>query len=181
MSSGPFLLTPEQFTVPLTALYALCQAALAAYAGHRWPMLRSRAARPVLTPPTPLPRGGEPTVLVQLPVRDEPEVVGRLLEAAAALDWPRDRLEIQLLDDSGEAAAELGRTAVQAARARGVNAIQLRRGTREGFKAGALAHGSRASRAEFVAVFDALAARAVPDDPRLPLAVDFALPALEVD
>ena len=153
MSSSP--LFPEVLTVPLTALYALCQAALATYAGHRWPMLRSRAAKPLLTPPDPLPPGGEPSVLVQLPVRDEVEVVGRLLEAAASLDWPRDRLEIQLLDDSGEAAAALGRAAVDAARARGVNAMHVRRGTREGFKAGALAHGSRTSRAEFVAVFDA--------------------------
>jgi cellulose synthase/poly-beta-1,6-N-acetylglucosamine synthase-like glycosyltransferase len=148
-------MSPELLTVPLTALYALCQAALATYAGHRWPMLGCRAAKPVLTPPVPLPPGNEPNVLVQLPVRDEPEVVGRLLEAAAALDWPRDRLEIQLLDDSGEAAAALGRAAVQAARARGVKATHMRRGTREGFKAGALAHGSRASLAEFVAVFDA--------------------------
>jgi len=153
MPSSP--LFPELITIPATALYAACQAALAAYAGHRWPMLLSVPARPVLVPPGVLPSGGEPRVLVQLPVREEPEVVERLVEAAAALDWPRDRLEIQLLDDSGEAVATLGRSAVLAARARGVNVTHVRRGTRTGSKAGALAHGLAASDAEFVAVFDA--------------------------
>ena len=147
-------LNPDVLTVVAASLYAACQAALATYAGHRWPMLLARAPR---TTPGPLGprRGAEPHVLVQLPVRDEPAVVSRLVEAAASLDWPRDRLEIQLLDDSDEEAAALGRAAVRAARERGVNIVHVVRGTRCGFKAGALAHGLTLSRAEFVAVFDA--------------------------
>ncbi len=142
-------------TFPATALYAVCQAALAAYSGHRWPMVLSRAGCPAPSTPAPAAMSEAPLVLVQLPVRDESEVVARLVAAAASLDWPRDRLEIQLLDDSDEAAAALGRAAVQAACDRGVNAQHVRRGTREGFKAGALAHGLASSEAEFVAVFDA--------------------------
>jgi hypothetical protein len=136
------------------ALYAACQAGLVGYSAHRWRMLRSGGA-PALPRSPWWPAGAAPRVLVQLPVRDEPAVVARLVAAAAALDWPHDRLEIQLLDDSGDAVAALGAAAVARARAAGVNASHLRRPHRHGFKAGALAAGLRVSDAEFVVVFDA--------------------------
>ncbi len=149
---------PESWTLARYATAALavaCQAALGAYAIHRWPMLieRARAAAP---PDEPWWDAEDaPRVLVQLPVRDEHAVVGRLVAAAAALDWPRERLEIQLLDDSGAECASLGAEAVALARAGGVRVTQLRRGHRRGFKAGALAAGLARSDATFVAVFDA--------------------------
>jgi len=136
------------------ALYALCQAGLVAYSSHRWPMLLGAGPAPAPLAPWWEP-GAEPRVLVQLPVFEEPAVVSRLVAAAAALDWPRDRLEIQLLDDSGDETAAIGARAVACARAQGVHATHLRRRHRAGFKAGALAAGLAASRAEFVAVFDA--------------------------
>jgi hypothetical protein len=138
----------------VVGLYAIAQAGLVLHAAHRGPMLVPRFDVPPPCEPW-WAEGEAPRVLVQLPVRDEPAVVERLVAAAAALDWPRDRLEIQLLDDSGEAASALGAAAIARARAHGVHATHLRRGVAQGYKAGALAAGLARSRAEFVAVFDA--------------------------
>ena len=138
-----------------TGLGMACQLALTGYSLHRWPMLLAARAPGPIAPSPWWNDGDAPAVLVQLPVRDEPAVVERLVAAAAALDWPRDRLEIQLLDDSGAACAALGAEAVATARGRGVRAVQLRRNRPHGFKAGALADGLSRSEAEFVAVFDA--------------------------
>lgn len=96
-----------------------------------------------------------PTVAVQLPVYNECHVVERLIDAAAALDYPRDRLEIQVLDDSTDETTGLAEARAALHRARGTNVRVLRRPTREGFKAGALAWGLRHTDAEIIAVFDA--------------------------
>ncbi len=96
-----------------------------------------------------------PRVLVQLPVRDEGALAIRVAAAAARLDWPRDRLEIQVLDD--------GKAENHAALAEAVARVMpadltytvLRRGERTGFKAGNLAFGLKHSDAPYVAVFDA--------------------------
>ena len=96
-----------------------------------------------------------PVVTVQLPVFDERDVVERLVDAVAALDWPADRLQIQLLDDSTDDIAARAADALARARARGIDATCLRRSERVGFKAGALAAGLRSARGELVAVFDA--------------------------
>src|SRR5215469_16795323 len=96
-----------------------------------------------------------PRVLVQLPVCDEGELALRVVEAAARLDWPRDRLEIQLLDDGPgykhEALARAVRELVPAE----VQVHILHRGERVGFKAGNLAFGLKHSNAPYVAIFDA--------------------------
>jgi cellulose synthase/poly-beta-1,6-N-acetylglucosamine synthase-like glycosyltransferase len=93
-------------------------------------------------------------VTVQIPVYNERYVAQRLLETVAKFDWPKDKLEIQVLDDSDDdTTAIIARTAA-GLRERGVRVEHLRRGTREGFKAGALAYGLRQASGEFVAVFD---------------------------
>ena len=96
-----------------------------------------------------------PHVLVQIPVYNEPLVVERALVAAAALDWPRDRLTIQLLDDSTDITPDIAVHAVARLRRDGVDVAHLRRDDRSGFKAGALAAGLALSDAPYVAVFDA--------------------------
>jgi cellulose synthase/poly-beta-1,6-N-acetylglucosamine synthase-like glycosyltransferase len=102
-----------------------------------------------------LPDEALPSVLVQLPVRDEGALALRVAAAAARLDWPRDKLEIQLLDDgSAEHHEELAR-AVMASVPDGVNLVILRRNERTGFKAGNLAFGLKHSEAPYVAIFDA--------------------------
>ncbi|MBI2000987.1 MAG: glycosyltransferase [candidate division NC10 bacterium] len=96
-----------------------------------------------------------PVVAVQLPVFNERYVVERLLRAAASLDYPRDRLEIQLLDDSTDDTREIASRLVQEYQAAGVQVVHLHRTIRTGYKAGALKEGLAACRGEFVAIFDA--------------------------
>src|SRR5919106_288937 len=96
-----------------------------------------------------------PKVTVQLPIYNERYVIRRLLEAACALDYPRDRLEIQLLDDSTDDTAEIARALVAHYRQQGLSIVHVRRNNRHGFKAGALHEGMGTARGEFLAIFDA--------------------------
>ncbi len=102
-----------------------------------------------------LPDAALPRVLVQLPVCNEGALALRVAAAAARLDWPRDKLEIQLLDDGRAISHEELRRAVQAVVPAGVNLEVLRRGERTGFKAGNLAFGLKHCDAPYVAIFDA--------------------------
>ncbi len=96
-----------------------------------------------------------PMVTVQLPVYNEGNVVERLLEAVVALDYPRDRLEIQVLDDSTDETAALVQRQVAYYQSLGHPIELLRRPNRNGYKAGALAYGLQRARGEFIAIFDA--------------------------
>jgi len=152
-------LDPDTLDTALLAAYFAILGALALMGAQRWLMVilhaRHRRARP--TPAEPLPDclSELPHVLVQLPVYNEPRVVRRVIEATAALDWPRDRLTIQVLDDSLDATTALARDAVLALLAGGVDARLVRRIDRAGFKAGALAHGLGRAPGDLVAIFDA--------------------------
>ena len=95
-----------------------------------------------------------PHVLVQVPVFNEPETVAGALAAAAALDWPRDRLHIQLLDDSNDETSAIATRVIGELHERGFDVLHLRRGDRSGYKAGALAAGLLHSNAPYVAVLD---------------------------
>lgn len=96
-----------------------------------------------------------PQVLVQLPVCDEGRLAVRVAAAAAQLDWPQGKLEIQLLDDGRAENHDALLEAVRAVVAENVNFHVLRRGARTGFKAGNLAFGLNHSDAPYVAIFDA--------------------------
>jgi cellulose synthase/poly-beta-1,6-N-acetylglucosamine synthase-like glycosyltransferase len=96
-----------------------------------------------------------PTVTVQLPIYNERHVVERLISACAALDYPRDRLQIQILDDSDDLTAALTASLAQQWQVQGVNVCVVRRPDRQGFKAGALAHALPSANGEFIAIFDA--------------------------
>ena len=96
-----------------------------------------------------------PFVTVQLPIYNEMYVVDRLIDAVASLDHPRDRLEIQVLDDSTDETQRIAQQAVDRAAARGLDIRYLHRSHRTGFKAGALAEGLRQARGELIAIFDA--------------------------
>lgn len=112
---------------------------------------RNRAPRPADTFAEP------PTVTVQLPLYNERYVAERLLRAVGELDYPTDRLEVQVLDDSTDDTRELVDAEVVALRARrpGLDVRVLRRADRTGFKAGALQHGLTCARSEFVFILDA--------------------------
>jgi len=96
-----------------------------------------------------------PAVLVQIPTFNEGRLVRRVLDSVVSLDWPRDRLQIQLLDDSTDASAEIARATIAEFRFRGHDVTLIQRSHRAGFKAGALRAGLACSSQPFVAVFDA--------------------------
>ncbi len=102
-----------------------------------------------------LPEEAYPSVVVQLPVYNEQHVVQRLVDAVSRLDYPRDRLHIQLLDDSSDETVAYAASAVEQAQARGVSIEHIRREARTDYKAGALAYGLQRTDAEFIAIFDA--------------------------
>ncbi len=141
-----------------TAILVIYGAALALLAGfgvHRYFLLylyvRHRAETPrARALPSPAPR-----VTVQLPVYNEMYVVERLIRAACAIDYPADRLEIQVIDDSTDETSEIVRRLCEEERVRGRDVVHIRRGARDGFKAGALAAGLERARGEYVAIFDA--------------------------
>ncbi len=96
-----------------------------------------------------------PLVTVQLPVFNERYVVERLIDAVCELDWPKEKLEIQVLDDSTDDTIVLSRAVAERKREEGYDVKLLHRTDRSGFKAGALKEGLAAARGEFVAIFDA--------------------------
>ena len=96
-----------------------------------------------------------PTLTVQLPVYNERTVAARLIRAAGELEYPRDRLEIQVLDDSTDETRGIVDEEVARLRARGLDACVVRRADRKGYKAGALDHGMKSARGELLAIFDA--------------------------
>ncbi|HUJ26863.1 MAG TPA: cellulose synthase family protein [Myxococcales bacterium] len=106
--------------------------------------------------PAPKGRFGElPRVTIQLPVFNEMYVVERLIEAVARIEYPRNRLEIQVLDDSTDETQGIARAHVQRLRSEGIDITYIHRDNREGYKAGALQEGLKTARGELVAVFDA--------------------------
>jgi cellulose synthase/poly-beta-1,6-N-acetylglucosamine synthase-like glycosyltransferase len=136
--------------------YALAQFLIVVYASHRYLLLwrwRHRARASV--PPPAEESQPLPCVTVQLPVFNESRVVERLIDAAAALEYPHGRLEIQVLDDSTDETRERAAAAVARHRSLGLDIHHVRRPRRAGYKAGALADGLARSRGALVAVFDA--------------------------
>jgi cellulose synthase/poly-beta-1,6-N-acetylglucosamine synthase-like glycosyltransferase len=96
-----------------------------------------------------------PHVLVQIPVFNEPDMVAGCLRCAAALDWPKDKLHIQLLDDSTDETSAIASRTVRDLHRQGYDVLHLRRPARRGYKAGALVAGLAQSDAPFVAILDA--------------------------
>jgi cellulose synthase/poly-beta-1,6-N-acetylglucosamine synthase-like glycosyltransferase len=96
-----------------------------------------------------------PMVTVQLPMFNERYVAERLLDAVAKIDYPKDRLEIQVLDDSTDDTTAIVRAKADKLIAEGINISLIHRTNRTGYKAGALENGLKTARGEFVAVFDA--------------------------
>ena len=86
---------------------------------------------------------------------NEFHVIDRLLEAVSKLDYPRDRLQIQVLDDSEDETRHRARQATESLRAQGFDIDYLHRESRKGFKAGALAAGLKRAKHEFIFILDA--------------------------
>lgn len=99
--------------------------------------------------------GFQPKVTVQLPLFNEKYVTERLIDCVAALDYPSDKLEIQVLDDSTDETVDLTKAKVEAVKATGIDIVYIHRVDRSGFKAGALAAGTKIAKGDFIAIFDA--------------------------
>jgi cellulose synthase/poly-beta-1,6-N-acetylglucosamine synthase-like glycosyltransferase len=100
-------------------------------------------------------RGDEPLVCVQVPVYNERYVAERVLDAVCEIDWPHDRLEVQVLDDSDDETTSIIARRAATWRLKGMRIAHVRRGTRQGYKAGALAYGMTLTEAPLIAIFDA--------------------------
>ncbi len=96
-----------------------------------------------------------PRVTIQLPIFNEQFVVERLLESVCRIQYPLDKLDIQLLDDSTDETQTVARNLVEEYAARGCPITYHHRTNREGYKAGALAEGMKTAQGEFIAIFDA--------------------------
>ena len=140
----------------IAVLYALAMAILLVY-GLNLLWLSLGPARSAGAPEDEpeVPAEGWPSVTVQLPVYNEAHVIERLIDACARLDYPQAHLEIQVLDDSTDETRALAEQRAAYWRQRGVNISCIRRPTRRGYKAGALAYGLERAKGDFVAIFDA--------------------------
>ena len=144
---------PESLAYAVLGLSVAVLSLLLPFACHRAYLLYL-SRRPA--PPVPNAWSGAwPVVTVQLPLFNEAEVAARLIDAACNLDYPPDALEIQVLDDSNDETPAVVAARVDYWRSRGVLVRHIRRESRIGFKAGALAEGVRLARGEFMLVLDA--------------------------
>ncbi|MGY8946848.1 MAG: cellulose synthase family protein [Flavobacteriales bacterium] len=96
-----------------------------------------------------------PFITIQLPVFNELYVMERLLKCINQIEYPREKLEVQVLDDSTDESVELTRGLVEDLKIDGLDIVQIRRKNRVGFKAGALKEGLTSAKGEFIAIFDA--------------------------
>src|SRR5258706_5845058 len=137
------------------AAYFFVLIILAVYGWHRYYLvylyMRNKDKQPKAGPALdPL-----PVVTIQLPLYNEMYVADRLIEAVCSIDYPRDRFEIQVLDDSTDETRSIADLAVRRFAAQGIDIKYINRADRTGYKAGALEGGLKTARGEFVAIFDA--------------------------
>jgi cellulose synthase/poly-beta-1,6-N-acetylglucosamine synthase-like glycosyltransferase len=146
--SGPWLVATMALHAPMFAIVAFLVAGLLERVGY---FFRGRRPRGSGRLPAVVPK-----VCVQLPMFNEHEVARRVIETACALQWPRDRLEIQVLDDSTDPDTRRHVDLIcREMRERGVDCRLLQREQRDGYKAGALEVGRLATDADLLAIFDA--------------------------
>jgi cellulose synthase/poly-beta-1,6-N-acetylglucosamine synthase-like glycosyltransferase len=144
--------TPETLTL---VSYFFVLSILGIYGWHRYYIVYQYMKNRDQVPTAPPPVADWPVVTVQLPIFNEMYVVDRLVDAVCAIDYPRDRLEIQVLDDSTDETRDIAELAVRRQAARGFDIKYLHRSERVGYKAGALEAGMATARGEFIAIFDA--------------------------
>lgn len=138
----------------LLIAYIVCLSILFMYGAHGFVMVyHYHKHRHEKNPDLPLTE--TPMVTIQLPLYNEMYVVRRLIEASCNIDYPKDKLEIQVLDDSTDETVDLVASIVREKQEQGYLIHHVRRPNRQGFKAGALKEGLKTAKGEFVAVFDA--------------------------
>jgi cellulose synthase/poly-beta-1,6-N-acetylglucosamine synthase-like glycosyltransferase len=153
------------FDIGLLVPYFVVMVILAFYGIHRYQLVwlyyrNKRKAAHSNQPPARFPEDQLPFVTVQLPIYNEQFVIDRLIDACCRIDYPRDRFEIQVLDDSTDETTLAAESIVQryAAGTEGLPPqpiVYLHRTNRHGYKAGALEEGLKTAKGELVAIFDA--------------------------
>src|SRR5260370_901810 len=146
----------EWFDWSLLIPYFLLLVILSCYGCHRFEMIRRyfKYKRNILSQP-PMKLETLPRVTVQLPLYNERYVVERLIDEVAKMEYPRELLQIQVLDDSTDDTHPFTEALVREYRAAGVPIEYLHRSDRKGYKAGALSEGMRTATGELIAIFDA--------------------------
>jgi cellulose synthase/poly-beta-1,6-N-acetylglucosamine synthase-like glycosyltransferase len=144
------------FDTALLIPYFIVLILLASYGAHRYVLVylyyKNRKNR-TTDPPAHFPE--LPRVTIQLPIFNEQFVVERLLDAICRMDYPLEKLDIQVLDDSTDETVAVARGLVNHYAAKGFPVSYHHRSNREGFKAGALSEGLKTAKGEYVAIFDA--------------------------
>ncbi len=137
------------------ASYFFILIVLAAYGWHRYYLVYSYMKNKDRVPVAAGRFEELPVVTVQLPIYNEMYVVDRLVAAVCQFDYPRDRFEVQLLDDSTDETTSVAELAVRRAALQGIDIKYFHRTDRTGYKAGALEAGMKVARGEFITIFDA--------------------------
>ena len=150
------LYTPNAFDLALLIPYFTVLIVLASYGIHRYVLVymyyKNRKNR------TEEPAGSFaelPRITIQLPIFNEQFVIDRLVDAVCKMEYPREKLDIQVLDDSTDETVEVANAVVQRYAALGHPITYIHRTNRYGFKAGALQEGMKTAKGEFIAIFDA--------------------------
>ena len=143
------------FDIAVMIPYFLVLIVLAMYGLHRYWLVYCYFKNRQNVPSPPPPLQDWPKVTIQLPIYNERYVIERLVDAVSRFDYPRELLDIQVLDDSTDETRQVARACVERYQARGLSIQYLHRDNREGFKAGALAEGLKTAQGEFIAIFDA--------------------------
>jgi cellulose synthase/poly-beta-1,6-N-acetylglucosamine synthase-like glycosyltransferase len=156
-SRNPFrgLYQLNSFDLAIMIPYFLVLVILAAYGMHRYYLVYAFFKYRHNVPGPPPAVTDWPKVTIQLPIYNERYVIERLVEAVARFDYPRELLDVQVLDDSTDETHEVARACVERYQALGFPIHYLHRTDRTGYKAGALAEGLLSAKGEFVAIFDA--------------------------
>lgn len=140
---------------PLTGVYVVVLLLIALYGLHRYLLVliyyRHRRQCPVITD-----RFADlPRVTVQLPMFNEGNVATRVIDAACHLDYPTDKLQIQVVDDSTDGSCQIAKARCDYWQAKGIDIQYLHRNHRKGYKAGALREANEQATGQFIAIFDA--------------------------
>ncbi|NQW02786.1 MAG: glycosyltransferase [Acidobacteria bacterium] len=145
----------QPYETLILVAYFFVLSILGIYGWHRYYLVYQYMKNKDRVPGPPPPMAELPVVTIQLPIFNEMYVVDRLIDAVCGIDYPKDKLEIQVLDDSTDETQDIAQLAVRRQAARGFDIAYLHRTNRTGYKAGALEAALEVARGEFVAIFDA--------------------------
>lgn len=146
---------PNALGISLVTTHLVVCLLLAMYGIHRYQLVYLYYKHRRNTPTKTGRFESKPHVTIQLPMFNEQFVARRVIESACKIRYPRELLEIQVLDDSTDETVDIAREACDRMRALGHNVVFLHRTNREGYKAGALEAGLKVARGEFIVIFDA--------------------------